>query len=154
MILACAAFIWVPVLGPGDTAAFFVICLVTGMALGADMALPPAMQADVIDLDTFRTSQERAGLFFALWSMSTKLALAASVGIAFPALAAFGFTVGNDNAAAALLALAVIYALVPTVLKIIAIGIIWNHPIDQRRQSIIRRRLASRARRKMEVKVP
>lgn len=154
MILACAAFIWVPVLGPGDTAAFFVICLVTGMALGADMALPPAMQADVIDLDTFRTGQERAGLFFALWSMSTKLALAASVGVAFPALAAFGFTVGADNTAAALLALAVIYALVPTVLKIIAIGIIWNHPIDQRRQSIIRRRLASRARRRMEVPVP
>lgn len=153
MILACAAFIWVPLLTPGDIAAFFVICLVTGTALGADMALPPAMQADVIDLDCFRTGQQRAGLFFALWSMSTKLALAASVGIAFPVLAAFGFVVGGDNSARALLALAVIYALVPTVLKMIAIGIIWNHPIDRRRQSIVRRRLAARARRKVEVKV-
>ena len=86
-------------------------------ALGADLALPPAMQADVIDFDRLRTGQERAGLFFALWSMSTKLALALAVGLAFPALSALGFVAGADNDPDALLWLAVIYAGAPSVLK-------------------------------------
>jgi Na+/melibiose symporter-like transporter len=145
MLLACAAFVWVPFLQPGDIALFFVVCVVTGFSLGADLALPPAMQADVVDLDTLRTGQRRAGLFFALWSMSTKLALAAAVGIAFPALAWFGFELGPDNAKGAIIALAVIYAVVPTVLKIGAVMLVWNHPITAQRQSIIRRRLDSLA---------
>jgi Na+/melibiose symporter-like transporter len=125
---------------------FFVICIATGMALGADVALPPAMQADVVDLDTLRTGKSRAGLFFALWSMATKLALAAAVGFAFPALDWLGFKPGGANDDAAILSLAVIYAIVPTVLKLGVIILIWNHPISARRQEIIRRRLDRRTR--------
>lgn len=147
MILACAAFIWVPALQSGQIELFFAICVVTGMALGADLALPPAMQADVIDFDRLRTGRDRAGLFFALWSMSTKLALALAVGVAFPALAALGFEAGAENDARALLWLAVIYAGAPTVLKLCAIAIIWNHPMSARRHGIIRRRLETRDRR-------
>lgn len=147
MVLACAAFIWVPLLGPGDIALFFAVCVITGMALGADLALPPAMQADVVDLDSLRTGQQRAGLFFAIWSMATKLALACAVGLAFPALEAAGFRAGEANTAGALFALAVIYAGLPTVFKIVAIAIVWRHPITERRQALIRRRLESRSRR-------
>lgn len=146
MILACVAFVWVPFLQPGQIEIFFIICVLTGTALGADLALPPAMQADVIDFDRLRTGHDRAGLFFALWSMSTKLALALGVGIAFPALAALGFVAGAENDPAALMWLAVIYAGAPTVLKLCAITIIWNHPMSARRHGIIRRRLDARDR--------
>lgn len=145
MVLACAAFIWVPFLDPGDIALFGVICVITGMAFGADLALPPAMQADVIDLDRLRTGRERAGLFFAIWSMATKLALACAVGLAFPALEASGFAAGEVNTGSALLALTLFYAALPTMLKLVAIGIVWNHPITARRQSLIRKRLESRS---------
>lgn len=145
MLLACAAFVWVPFLDSGAIAAFFVICIVTGFALGADLALPPAMQADVVDLDSLRTGRERAGLFFALWGMATKLALALAVGIAFPALAALGFAPGEGNDSRAILALAVFYALVPTALKLAAVLVIWRHPLTARRQQVIQRRLKARA---------
>jgi Na+/melibiose symporter-like transporter len=145
MLLACVAFVWVPLLDARALGAFFVICVVTGMAFGADLALPPAMQADVIDLDSMRTGRQRAGLFFALWSMSTKLALAGAVGIAFPILSAFGFQTGGANTGGAILVLTVIYAFAPTVLKIAAIAIVWNHPITARRQTVIRRRLDAMA---------
>jgi glycoside/pentoside/hexuronide:cation symporter, GPH family len=153
MAIACAAFIWVPLLGPGDIALFAIICIVTGTALGADLALPPAMQADVVDFDTLRTNKQRAGLFFAMWSMATKLALACAVGIAFPLLDLVGFEAGGANTAGALLALALIYAVFPTLLKGAAIALIWRHPIDARRQNIIRRRLTSRATRGLLVSV-
>ena len=144
MMLACSAFIWVPLLNPGDFVLFLMICVVTGCALGADLSLPPAMQADVVEFDTFKTGHHQAGLFFALWSMGTKLALACAVGIAFPVLDAFGFQPGQSNQASALFALVVIYALVPTVLKVGAVFLIWGHPLTSHRQEIIRRRLASK----------
>ncbi|MEX2644139.1 MAG: MFS transporter [Acetobacterales bacterium] len=145
MVAACAAFVWVPALGPGDVWAFGAICVVTGMALGADLALPPALQADVVDYDTLRTGEHRAGLFFALWSMATKLALACAVGFAFPVLDLVGFDTGGGNSADALLALALIYAALPVVLKIGAIATIWGHPITEQRHAEIRAGLAARS---------
>lgn len=141
MALACAAFIWVPLLPPGALALFFCVCVLTGMALGADLALPPAMQADVIDLDRLHTGKRRAGLFFAMWSMATKLALACAVGFAFPLLEVLGFRPGETNDASVIAALAIIYAGIPTVLKIIAIAIAWHHPITLRRQRAVHRML-------------
>jgi Na+/melibiose symporter-like transporter len=145
MIATCAAFAWVPLLAPGQIAAFAAICLVTGIGLGADLALPPALQADVVDFDSLRHGGSRAGLFFALWSMSTKLALAVAVGLAFPALAAFGFAPGTVNSDRAVVALAVIYAWVPVVLKTSAIALVWAFPITLARQRAIRQRLDRRA---------
>ena len=147
MLLACAAFVWVPFLGEGAIVAFFVICIVTGAAFGADLALPPAMQADVVDLDTLRTRKNRAGWYFALWSMATKAALAAAAGIAFGTLALAGFDAGGTNSSDAIAALTVLYALVPTALKLGAVALIWGHPITARRQIIIRRRITALAQR-------
>ncbi len=144
MLMAMAAFVWVPLLRPGDETAFFVICLVTGAALGADLALPPAMQADVIDLDTLRTGAARAGFYFAVWGMGTKLALGAAAGGAFFALDLAGFDPNGTNGAHALLALAATYALAPVALKSIAVALVWNYPLTPKRHAIIRRRLEAR----------
>lgn len=147
MVLACAAFVWVPVIPIGGVLWFSIVCVVTGMALGADLALPPAIQADVIDLDTLRHGRHRAGVFFALWSMGTKLALAAAVGFAFPTLDFLGFQVGGNNGTHVLMALAVIYSLVPIVLKVGAIAMVWNYPITHRRQRAVRRLIERHERR-------
>ncbi|MGB0683319.1 MAG: MFS transporter [Magnetovibrionaceae bacterium] len=135
MVAACISFAFVPLIPEGGYLAFGLVCVVTGLALGADLALPPALQADVVDLDTLRQGEQRAGLFFALWSMGTKLALAAAVGIGFPALEFFGPA-----------SLVILYAIVPVALKVCAIGLVWNHPLDERRHGIIQRRLQQRAR--------
>jgi Na+/melibiose symporter-like transporter len=132
MLLACAAFVVAPVLGPGDVTAFLVICVLTGFAVGADLVLPPSIQADVIDLDTARSGEQRAGLFMSVWALATKLALAVAVGIAFPLLAAFGFDPANNlREPAGLAALGLLYAGLPVVLKLAAIALMWRFPLDR-----------------------
>lgn len=148
MIMTSAAFIWVPFIPPGAIGLFAVICVITGLGLGADLAIPPALQADVVDYDTLKTRQQRAGLFFALWGMATKLALALAVGLTFPALATFGFDPKAGSSAAGLMALAVIYGAVPVVLKVAAIGLVWDFPITAARQALIRRRIETLAARR------
>jgi glycoside/pentoside/hexuronide:cation symporter, GPH family len=73
MVVNCAIFSLVPQLGTGDVAAFAAICVATGLLLGFDLTLPPAIQADVIDVDTAGSGEQRSGAYFAAWSLTTKL---------------------------------------------------------------------------------
>ncbi|MFN3400476.1 MAG: MFS transporter, partial [Ferrovibrio sp.] len=145
MLWTCAVFATVPLLGAGQTTAFLIVSALTGVCLGADLALPPAMQADVIDLDTARTRQQRAGFFFALWGMATKLALAGAVGIAYPLLDLAGFDPGAaQNDRGALFALAALYAWAPVVFKLAAIAAMWRYPITAARQERLHARIMRR----------
>lgn len=142
MIWACFFFVLVPMLPAGALWAFAIICVATGAALGADLTLPASMQADAVDADTAETRQApRTGLYFALWSMATKLALAIAVGVAFPALDLAGFEPDGegDTGRWALIAL---YALAPVAFKAAAIGLMWAHPLDRAAQAALRERIA------------
>jgi GPH family glycoside/pentoside/hexuronide:cation symporter len=83
MTVACAAFVAAPLLPVGSIYGFGAICVVTGLMLGFDLSLPPAIQADVIDVDTARSGTQRSGLYFAAWGLATKLSLASGVGLIF-----------------------------------------------------------------------
>jgi len=140
MIAACLAFGAVPLIPEGGLWVFAAICLVTGLSLGADLVLPPAIQADVVAYDELRSGKARAGLQFAFWGMSTKLALALAVGLALPALELAGFDAAAPEPEE-IRTLVVIYSLVPVVIKTIAIAVVWRFPITARKHSVIRRRL-------------
>jgi Na+/melibiose symporter-like transporter len=104
--------------------AFAAICVLSGLCLGADLALPASIQADVVALDRDAGGGDRAGLFFGLWGMATKLALALAVGIAFPLLDLAGFDAGGPNDAGALLALALLYGGLPVALKLLVVPLL------------------------------
>ncbi len=143
MAAACLAFLFVLIVSSGQLVIFGIICVVTGIALGADLALPPSIQADVVDYHALKFYETRAGLLFALWGMATKFALAISVGIALPILEFVGFDPTAPTKFSTLL-LTVIYSLIPIIIKISSIIIIWDFPLTSKRHSIIRRRLNSR----------
>ena len=146
MLCACAVFAAAPWLGPGDAGLFALVCVATGLTLGADLALPGAIQADVVDLDTARGGGQRTGLYFALWGMATKLALAVAVGIAFPLLALAGFAAAApQQPAAALSALALLYGLAPIPFKLAAIGLMWRFPLTRSVQQDLRARITAGA---------
>ena len=101
------------------------------------------MQADVVDIDTAESGAHRAGLYFALWGVATKLALALAVGIAFPILDLFGFQAasGSMNDPAALTALAALYAIAPILFKLAAIALMWGYPIGAAEHAAVKRRI-------------
>ena len=145
MLWAALIFAFVPLLGPGDQIWFLAVCVATGVSLGADLTLPASMQADVVDLDTLRSRQSRAGLYFALWGVATKLALALAVGIAFPLLALAGLEPGGDSATPlGLFVLAALYSLLPAAIKLGAIALVAGYPITAARQRRIRNLIEAR----------
>ena len=140
MILAIGAFSLVPFLPEGAFYLFSIICILTGVCLGADLSIPPSIQADVLDYDKLKTRSQRAGLLFSLWGMATKLALACSVGLAFPLLDWLGFEpdMPDDSGRQALVFL---YALLPVGFKCITVLAIWNFPLNRKNHTVIKRRL-------------
>jgi Na+/melibiose symporter-like transporter len=146
MIFACAAFSFAPLLGAGDVWTFLAISILTGFTLGFDLTLPAAIQADVIDVDTAHSGEQRSGLYFAAWSLATKLSLALAVGLVFPLLSLFGFRAEAVavNTPAALTALAVSYAWLPIIFKLLAVALMWNFPVDQSVQIALRQEIEKR----------
>lgn len=144
MVLAALSLVWLPFLGPGDFAMFLVICLVAGAALGADLAMPPAILADLLDLDTLRSGEARGAQYFAVWRAAGKFGAALALGIVFPLLSAFGFDPRAGASDVGLFALAALFGLVPAGLKLVAAGIIWDYPVDAATQARIRKRIERR----------
>jgi Na+/melibiose symporter-like transporter len=107
-------------LGPGDANAFLAVCVLSGMAMAADLALPGALLAGVIA----RQSNEASGRFFGWWNMATKLNLALAAGLALPLLASFGYAPGSRSAEG-LQALTWAYCLLPCALKLLAAGLLY-----------------------------
>lgn len=140
MIAACLIFGLSGFLGQGDGLAFGVICALTGVLLGFDLALPPAIQADVIDHDTVISGEQRSGLYFAAWGLATKLSLAVSAGLVFPVLewSGFSMTGEGEQMPAALSALSGLYAWLPILPKLAAIGLMWNFPLGRDEQRDMR----------------
>jgi len=121
MGLAVGVFAWAGLVGAGDVPAFAVICVLSGLALGGDLALPPAILADLLARD--RSGALRAGACFGWWTFVTKANLALAAGLALPLLALLGYTPGARGEALA--ALSAVYALVPLVLKLAAAAALW-----------------------------
>ena len=88
-----------------------------GCAYGASLFLLRAIVADLAETDAQLAKERRTGLFFGLFTLSHKIGLALSVGIAYPILDAFGFdqALGRDNSDTALFGLALVFAGLPFV---------------------------------------
>ena len=127
MLLAIFAFVWTAQLNAGAQLPFAVVCILTGAALGADLALPPALLAGVIS--RAEHSGEHEGSYFGLWSWITKMNLALAAGIALPFLAWLGYTPGTTQPQA-LSALTLTYAALPCALKSIAALVLWRAPLS------------------------
>ncbi len=117
MLLAIAVFGWATQLGAGQVAAFTVVCALSGVALGTDLALPGALLAGVVQANG--QSGRSEGAYFGWWNFATKLNLALAAGLALPLLGVFGYAPGVRDASA-LDALVIAYCVLPCVLKLAA----------------------------------
>ena len=121
MLLAVLAFSWTTSFGAGDDIAFLIVCIASGIALGADLALPPALLADAIDKANAR---DQTGSYFGIWTFATKANLALAAGLAMPVVSAFGYRSGEPSSNVAALTLA--YTVLPCVLKLAALALLWK----------------------------
>lgn len=128
MALAILSFGFVVFLGPGDEMAFLTVCIVSGIALGADLVVPSALLNRVIDTLGHRGRAE--GLYLGWWNLASKLNLALAAGLCLPLLSYWGYTPGTQTTEG-LSALSLAYGVLPCVLKLMALVtlfVFWIQP--------------------------
>ncbi|MBQ0758128.1 MAG: MFS transporter [Gammaproteobacteria bacterium] len=118
-------FSFAALLGDGDVAWFIAISVGTGLALGADQALPSAMQTGLAQA----LSQEQGGAalgarMFALWSMLSKAAMGLAVGVSYLWL---GSQV--DIKVPPVWAITAVYVVAPVVLKLLVFFMLGRTPV-------------------------
>lgn len=127
MVLSILAFGFAVTLGAGQVAAFAVICVVSGAALGADMTLLPALFAKRM-AEIAPTAAEG----FGLWSFVSKFTLAFAAAALLPALQAAGFQPGAQNDVSALMLLTALYAALPCGLKALSVALLLSTDLEER----------------------
>lgn len=128
MILACVVFVSAFFLSAGDVIPYAIICILSGMAIGGDLALPPTIIAEFIKKNRH---QQAAGQYYAVSTFISKAALAIATGVALPLLAFYGYKPGTISED---LSLPLDYALVPCAIKLFAAALLWQFILNNKQQ--------------------
>ena len=136
--------IWVE---PGESAIIptAVLMGLYGLTNGVSAIAPFSILGDVVDYDRLKTGVDRGGNYFAFMMFAVKM-LGSTGGVALIVLGAvFGYELaeGSVNTHFADMGMLYMFILAPGIFQLGSIPLIWNFPIDERRQGIIRRRLES-----------
>jgi len=123
MVLSVVTFGFALTLQSGDVVAYAIICVMSGIALGGDLSLPPSILADRIGN---QKQQSQATQYYAALAFLPKTAVAIASGGTFLILQSYGFNAGVENTAQAQNALLIMYAFVPCIIKCIAVWFLWR----------------------------
>jgi glycoside/pentoside/hexuronide:cation symporter, GPH family len=130
MTVNTGAFSGVYFLGPGDEMWYGILVFLSGIGFGATLAIPSAIQADVIDYDELISGQRREGLYIGLWSVAKKMAAAFGVGVGLALLGVSGYVPNMKQPESVVFSLRMLYALVPCICNAVAIVIAFAYPIS------------------------
>jgi Na+/melibiose symporter-like transporter len=114
MLINLAAFIFTYFLAKGDGQLFYMICAVTGFAIGGELTLLPAIFNEKI-----KGQEHLSGIAYSVWHFLSKFNLAIAAGVILPLLQYLGYESGVKNAGLLL----VFYALVPCAIKILSLAL-------------------------------
>jgi Na+/melibiose symporter-like transporter len=108
-------FIFNCLLGEASSNYFYLICFASGLFLGADLIIPPAIIANLIF-----DKKEKITSYVAVWNMLVKLGLVIASSASLIALGYFDYKIGSyiNNG---LWAIPYVYSVIPCLIKIIVI---------------------------------
>jgi glycoside/pentoside/hexuronide:cation symporter, GPH family len=131
MAINTGFFAFVSLLGPGQALEYGIIVAFSGIGGVAVLAMPYAMQADVIDHDQLLTGERREGLYGGLWSIAEKTAAGVGLGLAMLALDLAGYRPNQVQTPLVLDVLRLIYIGVPCLCTAVGFAITLRYPLDR-----------------------
>jgi GPH family glycoside/pentoside/hexuronide:cation symporter len=144
MAVNAGFFALVSLVGAGDVLAYGCLVACSGIGGVAVIAMPYAMQADVIDHDELLTGERREGLYGGLWSIAEKTAAGVGLGVSLLALDVVGYVPNQPQTPLVLDVLRLLYIGVPCVCTAVGFSIALRYPLDRAAVRAIAAKLAER----------
>lgn len=131
--------------GRDDYTLFVIFFIAKGACFGGLQFLPISILADVIDIETAETGKPRAGAYIAFASMTSKVSTALGTFLAIRALSLTNFDATKlaDNPAEEILALRILYTIVPALFFLFAILIAWRFPLTAEKHGELQKKIAA-----------
>ncbi|GAB5454793.1 MAG: MFS transporter [Henriciella sp.] len=141
-----AISLMIPILGSGSLVVFSILSLLKATSIGAITVLVNGMAADVIDIDEARTRETRTGVYFALWGMVNKGAVAMGVLVATSLPGLLGYK-STEAGAEGALSLVWTFGLLPGIGFLAIAPVLFSWRLTRERQERIRAAIKRRSER-------
>lgn len=120
------------------------LTIAQGLTQGSGNLMLRAIVADIADRQRLKTGRNVTGLYFSVFSLASKAATAAAIGIAFPLIAWLGFDPKVANGPEALAGLAAVFALGPAIAHAFSALLIFRFPLGEEAHAEVVAALARR----------
>ena len=131
VIFVSNVFFLVFFLENGNFLFFIIISCITGFCLGADLIIPPSIQADITDWHRSKFGEDISGVLFSIITFLNKFAFAVVSIFVFGIMGALDFDTNGEINANVRLFIIISYALAPILLKLLAAYLLINFRLKE-----------------------
>jgi Na+/melibiose symporter-like transporter len=150
MMIGVGVFAFMPLLQSFGYWPNLILFAVLGAVFSAPYTLGQSIAADVVDLDSLRTHEPRAGLMISFFGLAIKGGDAIGAGVALILVGMLGFDSSAPvKTGEAINALSIVFSALPIAFYVPAIALLWTFPITPEVQARIRRLVERRVLRKI-----
>ena len=141
LFMSAMFFLLVFFLEDGNFLFFIIISCITGFCLGADLIIPPSIQADITDWHRSNFGEDISGVLFSIITFLNKFAFALVSIFIFGIMGVLDFdTVGEINTNVRLFII-ISYALAPILLKLLAAYLLVNFKLKENELQKIQKKI-------------
>ena len=128
----------------GKSVVIYILAAIVGLGFSAQWVCPHSMMPDVIEFDELETGERREGVYYGMHATATKV-----TGALASAICGWGLEIGKYvtegvQPESALLAIRMMFALLPAIFLIICIPLLIKYPITKKSHEEVLNKLRER----------
>ena len=141
LFMSAMFFLLVFFLEDGNFVFFVIISCITGFCLGADLIIPPSIQADITDWHRSKFGEDISGVLFSIITFLNKFAFAVVSVFVFGIMGVLDFDTDGEINTNVRLFIIISYALAPILLKLLAAYLLVNFKLKENELQKIQKKI-------------
>ena len=141
LFMSAMFFLLVFFLEDGNFVFFIIISCITGFCLGADLIIPPSIQADITDWHRSKFGEDISGVLFSIITFLNKFAFAVVSIFVFGIMGVLDFDTDGEINTNVRLFIIISYALAPILLKLLAAYLLVNYKLKENELQKIQKKI-------------
>ena len=141
LFMSAMFFLLVFFLEDGNFVFFIIISCITGFCLGADLIIPPSIQADITDWHRSKFGEDISGVLFSIITFLNKFAFAVISIFVFGIMGVLDFDTDGEINTNVRLFIIISYALAPILLKLLAAYLLVNFKLKENELQKIQKKI-------------
>ncbi len=141
LFMSAMFFLLVFFLEDGNFVFFIIISCITGFCLGADLIIPPSIQADITDWHRSKFGEDISGVLFSIITFLNKFAFAVVSIFVFGIMGVLDFDTDGEINTNVRLFIIISYALAPILLKLLAAYLLLNFKLKENELQKIQKKI-------------